>query len=407
MRETAYAKSWFVGTLVLLALPAAGPVAAQHAHGGSGDGVHGGAHLVLLGTHVSPAVGGGTITEGYVTQPTLHGAFRVAGGMLSGMASVSLEGLTLERGELGPGTYGEGYIDRRHPHTYLHEAVLTLRPIDAVSLTGGRGFAPFGTDDPMVRPFVRFPANHHLGQVLERLVLIGAARAGPALAEVALFSGAEPEDPEDLGDFDRFGDSWSTRLTVLAAEGVELQASHARVTSPEFVAGEGWDQRKESVSLRLERPTSLGAVYALLEWKRTREYDDGEELFAFGSILGEASLARGGWSGAVRVERTERPEEERRAAYRTPWPHVDAHVLGISRWTIVSARVERALRWQGLRLAPFLEASHADIGMTAAGLFDPAEWYGSETINSISAGVRVDVGSWPARMGRYGVSGEW
>jgi hypothetical protein len=42
--------------------------------------------------------------------------------------------------------------------------------------------------------------------------------------------------------------------------------------------------------------------------------------------------------------------------------------------------------------------------MKAEGLFDPAEWYGSETINSISAGVRMDVGAWPARMGRYGVS---
>jgi hypothetical protein len=254
----------------------------------------------------------------------------------------------------------------------------------------------------MTRPFVRFPVNHHLGQVLERLVLIGAARGGPVLLEAALFDGGEPEDPEHLGSLERFGDSWSGRVTVLPLAGVELQASHARVTSPEFVAGEGWDQRKYSVSARLERATPIGTVYALAEWKRTTEHDDGEELFGFGSVLGEASLARHGWSGAVRVERTERPEEERRSAYRTPWPHVDAHVLGISRWTTLSARMERALAVRGVRVAPFVEVAFAHVGMSVPGLFDPGEWYGDDRITSLSAGLRLGAGTRHARMGRYG-----
>lgn len=378
-------------------------VTAQHAHG-AGAGVHIGAHAVLLGTRVSPGVGGDAITEGYLTQPTVHAGFATRNRLISGMLAVSLEGVTLDRGELGPGTYGEGYIDRRHPHTYLHEAVLTLQPTPALSLTGGRGFAPFGTDDPMLRPFVRFPANHHLGQVLERIVLIAAARHGPLVAEGSLFSGGEPESAADFGSFDRFGDSWSMRLTVLPLAGVEVQASHASVTSPEFVAGEGWDQRKRSVSLRLQRATPLGRLYALVEWKRTTELDDGETLFAFGSVLAETSLERGPWSGALRVERTDRPEEERRSAYRTPWPHVDAHVLGITRWTIGSARVQRDASWGGLRLAPFVEAAWAHVGVREAGLFDAEEWYGGDEILSLSLGVRLGAGTAPARMGRYGVA---
>jgi hypothetical protein len=353
---------------------------------------------------VSRGVGGDAVTEAYLTQPTVHAGFSAARGLLSGMLAVSLEGLTLEQGELGPGSYGEGYIDRRHPHTYLHEAVLTLQPTSFLSLTAGRGFAPFGTDDPMTRPFVRFPVNHHLGQVLERTVLVGAARYGAVVAEASVFSGNEPEDPSDFGSFDRFGDSWSGRLTLLPMAGVEVQASHASVTSPEFVAGEGWDQRKLSASVRVERALPIGAGYALLEWKRTTEHDDGEELFGFGSVLGEASLARGPWTGALRVEWTERPEEERRSAYRTPWPHTDAHVLGISRWTNVGARIQHDAAWRGLRVAPFAEFSYAHVGMSAEGLFDPEEWYGGDDFRSISLGVRLVAGAAPARMGRYGVA---
>ena len=89
----------------------------------------------------------------------------------------NLEGWTLDRGELNAGVWGEGYVDRRHPHTFLHELILSattsLAGFDA-SLSAGRGFAPFGTDDPMVRPFVKYPANHHLAQILERWVAIGA-----------------------------------------------------------------------------------------------------------------------------------------------------------------------------------------------------------------------------------------
>ena len=92
----------------------------------------------------------------------------------------------MPEGELAPGMWGEGFVDRRHPHTYLHELVLAADDLlgaadgaTRISLSAGKGFAPFGTDDPMVRPFLRYPVNHHLAQILERAVAI-AARAGRA-----------------------------------------------------------------------------------------------------------------------------------------------------------------------------------------------------------------------------------
>lgn len=360
-----------------------------------------GVHLVPLLTHVDPIIGGDSRTEFYITQPTLLGTVGAFDGALRIRGTISLEGLTLERGELGPGTYGEGYVDRRHPHTYLHELVVTVQLHNNASLTAGRGFAPFGTDDPMMRPFVKFPVNHHLGQVLERLVLIGAVRRGPVVIEAGLFNGSEPLDPEDLGSLDRFGDSWAARLTVLPAAGLEFQASHAWLESPEFPDGGGWDQRKWSVSSRYER----AGMYVLAEWKRTTEIDRGTNVFSFGSILAEAMMDFDGWRPALRVERSERPEEQRLAdPFRTPWPHFDNHVLGITRWTIVSARIERATAAGPVRIAPFVEASFAHVGESEAGVFQPREFYGDDQIWTLNLGARLNAGWHPARMGRYGVA---
>jgi hypothetical protein len=56
------------------------------------------------------------------------------------------EGLTIPDGELAPGDYGEGFYDRRHPHTYVHELMLSgsdlLGRHDGelqLSLSAGRG----------------------------------------------------------------------------------------------------------------------------------------------------------------------------------------------------------------------------------------------------------------------------
>jgi hypothetical protein len=367
-----------------------------------------GAHVVPLGTHISPIAAGASMTETYLTQPTLLGTASALGGALRVNAAISLEGLTLERGELGAGAHGEGYADRRHPHTYLHELMLTARHDfggAAASLAAGRGFAPFGTDDPMMRPFVKFPVNHHLGQVLERLVVIAGVRAGPVIVEGALFNGNEPLDAKDNGSLERFGDSWAGRVTAVPFAGVELSASHAWIESPELPIGGGWDQRKWSASTRYEREHMFGVVYALAEWNRTTQVDRGTDVFSFGSVLAEAAIDVNGWRPALRLERAERPEEERLAdRFRTPWPHGGGHVLGITEWTTASARIERAFAWRTFGISPFVEGAMSQVTETADGIFDPQEFYGGETIWTLSVGARLRAGWHPHRMGRYGVA---
>jgi hypothetical protein len=366
-----------------------------------------GAHAIGMATHATPAMHDKALTEGYLTQPALMADALFGPVQLTTI--LNFEGLTLERGELNAGVWGEGYADRRHPHTYLHEAVVTYQATPAgggLSLSAGRGFAPFGTDDPMVRPFVKYPANHHLSQILERLLVAAAVRYGPVIGEAGWFAGAEPVDPEDLGDVDKLGDSWSARVTLLPLDWLELQTSYAEVKSPENVFGGGLDHEMWNASARVSRTFGDTQVYGLLEAGRTSEGRNGVEAFAFATVLAEASARRGAWLAALRFERTQRPEEERRAdPFRTVRPATDNSILGVTRWTTGSVHVERTAQLGYLQLRPFLEVSrlHAR-AMEEFPVVDPATLYGSARMWSFSAGVRSTLGSWHARMGRYGAA---
>jgi hypothetical protein len=320
-----------------------------------------GVNAIGLLTHATPAVDGRSLTEAYLTQPNifLHAAAR----FVEFQATVNLEGQTLQRGELNAGTWGEGYVDRRHPHTYLHEAVVTVGSgaFGGIwSLTAGKGFAPFGTDDPMVRPLLKFPANHHLLQILERLIVVGAVQKGPLILEAGLFNGDEPIDPSSLGRLSRFGDSWSARVTGLVGPDIELQASHAYLTSPELPTG-GVDQSKWSASLRYESVRHAGAdtLYGLVEWARTADVHDGNEVRRNHGALAEGAAVRGRWRAAFRLERTVRAEEERTTSiFRTPWPPLDLTTFGFTRWVIATAAVSHRFTIQGLNLTPSVEVSH-------------------------------------------------
>ena len=210
-----------------------------------------GAQGIAVVTHESPAIHGRDLTEGYLTQPVVMAQLSPLRELLSLKSTLNLEGATLKRGELNVGIYGEGYIDRRHPHTYLHELVATSAKrfsadgVGGVSLTVGKGFAPFGTDDPMSRPFEKYPINHHLAQILERAVAIGALRARAWILEAGAFNGDEPTSPGDVPDRKRYWDSWSSRITFAPWPQGEFQTSYARVKSPENPSGAGADQRKE------------------------------------------------------------------------------------------------------------------------------------------------------------------
>lgn len=380
--------------------------AQDHAHADSLRRVSVGVHAIGVVTRQSPALAGSALTEGYLTQPTLMA--HASQGSLILQLMLSLEGLTLERGELNPGIVGEGYIDRRHPHTYLHELTGTFSGTAAharASLTLGKGFAPFGTDDPMVRPFVKYPINHHLAQILERIVAVAAVQGGPFVVEGGLFNGDEPESSGDAPNRRRLWDSWAARATILPVPGVEAQASYADVRSPEFAPGGGPDDRKWSASIRLESPEARR--YALAEWARTAQYIGSARAFTFSSALVEAETPVGPLLLAGRLEVSERPDEERLAnPFRTLLGGHDFNILGRSRWTIGTVRVSAPFTFRSRSsLAPFLELGYHRVRETfRPSAFVPKQFYGSERIWLASVGAKVALGAGHQRMGRYGAA---
>ncbi|MFL5520428.1 MAG: hypothetical protein ACJ8B6_05800 [Gemmatimonadales bacterium] len=391
--------------LLLLCALVAGPVpvAAQVR-------VEGMARAVPTLTNASPRPGGGSLTETRVLQPIAMGMLSV-GQPWRLRGTLDLEGLTMPDGELAPGTWGEGYVDRRHPHTYVHELLAWNRDLFgtgtrgwAVSLTAGKGFAPFGTDDPMVRPFVRYPVNHHWSQILERAMVATGVRVGPVALEAALFNGDEPEKPSQWPNWERFGDSWSARGFVWPARGLELQASYADVASPEHRPGAGLEQYKLNASARWERTIGTVRTYALAEWARTEEAGG---TFEYHSVLAEAAAGAGRHRVSYRFERTERPEEERlfEDPFRSIRPHLDDNIVGQTRWTLhtVNYTVRFDVAGGSLAVSPFVEVTLGNIAKVGDALFDPASFYGSTDVGTLSVGVRMDLGGTMHRMGRYGV----
>ena len=81
------------------------------------------------------------------------------------------------------------------------------------------------------------------------------------------------------------------------------------------------------------------------------------------------------------------------------------HWTGATRWTLLTVGVSRAPADAGVRARPFLEAAVVGAAVDhPSSLFDPAEFYGSDRMWSVSAGVRLEAGSAHRRMGRYGAA---
>lgn len=357
-------------------------------------------------TYADPIPRGGSLGEIRLVQPTLMAHAGAWGNRLGLLGTFNFEGLTIPNGELTPGGWGEGFMDRRHPHTYVHEVVFSYnQPLGwgEVSLAAGKGFAPFGTDDPMARPVLRYPVNHHLAQILERAVVILGVRTGPVLVEGGLFNGDEPERPGSWPRVSRFGDSWSVRLTGYPIRQLEVQGSHAEVNSPEHRAGFGTDQSKWSLSARWSGTVGRSPVYGMLEWARTSE---AQGFFVFHSLLGESAWSVGRHRLHYRFERTERPEEERTASpFRSLRPHFENSIVGSTRWTIHTAGYAFQLKSPAsLQAAPFLELSYGRITAFGGGIFDPQSFYGKNSFWSVGVGARLSIGLPVHRMGRYGVA---
>jgi len=386
--------------LILVGAPA---LAAQQ----PGPWIRWGAQGISTFTQTNVVPGNRTLGELRIVQPVVMLHAGALGDHLRLLAAVNLEKWTIPNGELAPGSWGESFVDRRHPHTVVHELMLSapdlLGRLDGaieLFLAAGKGFVPFGTDDPMSRPVVRFPVNHHLSQVLERAVAIAGVRAGPVTLEGAFFNGDEPISPGSWPAWDRFGDSWAARLTLspLREGGLEVQGSYAWIKSPENRPGAGLDDAKTSVSGRWKR----GPTYAMIEWARTSVSHD---VFIYRSVLAEAAWSHGRHRPYVRFERTERPEEERVFGnrFRTRRPLFENSILGVTRWTIVTVGDAVDLTPRGpVRVSPYAEASFVGIVKVGGGVFDPAPWYGRERGFAMSIGVRLGGGMAMPRMGRYG-----
>ena len=374
------------------------------------------AHAVLVLTRSDPIPYGADLTELRIVHPTVAAVASGFRGRLLITGTLNFERFTIPNGELTPGTWGEGFVDRRHPHTTIHElnlaAVDVLGDLDRggrLGIVAGKGFVPFGTDDPMMRPVLRYPVNHHLAQILERAVVIAQYDLPMLTLELAWFNGDEPERPGQLpllrlpdGKW-RFGDSRAARLTVRPLGALEMQGSIANVHSPEHRLGAGGDADKTSVSARWQDAPAWGERYALLEWTRTSELGG---AFRFQSALAEASVRHARWTAAYRFERTDRPEEERlEDPFRSLRPHIENSILGVTRWTLHTVRVGRDLTRDDapFRLAPFAEATIGRVAAVGRGFFDTPSTYEGNRAGSVSIGVSAGWGMRTHRMGRYGV----
>ena len=385
-----------------LALPR-GPLAAQ---------VMLSAQLTPVLTRADPVPGGSSLTELRLTMPVVMGTADLLGGRLRLHATLDGEGWTMPGGVLATGDFGEGWEDRRHPHTWAHELLASVTDLVAVpgglhwSLTAGKGFAPYGTDDPMMRPALVFPVNHHWSQILERALVVVGVRRGPVTLEGAIFNGDEPERWDQWPNWSRFGDSWSARALVKPSDALELQASVAHVRSPENRAGAGPDQDKVSVSARVERPLGAGRIYGLAEWAYNSE---AAGFFKFYSGLAETQ-----WSGGIhrvylRLERTDRPEDERVFGdpFRTVRPLVESSIIGITRWLVATGGYGRQLTPARLpvHVEGIAEVEYARV-TRLTGLLDPTSFYGRNDLWMFSVALSITAGAPMHRMmGRYGVTG--
>lgn len=347
--------------------------------------------------------------EAYLTQPALMTILESPGGRFALRTTLDLEQFSQPDGEYTFGGWGEGFIDKRHPHTLVHEFMLSASAwetgVGALSLSAGKGFAAYGTEDPMGRPVVKYPTNHHLSQVLERWTINGAwvHPTGWGL-EGSVFGGQEPRDAYDFSNIESFGDSWSARLSKRFGAGAwEVSGSYARITESHGTEEE--TTGLANVAIRFAGNVGESGLYALLEASTSAPAADDEH--GFWSVLAEAQLSRHGHQPYARFEVATRPEYHRAGAPGTPeffrYEH-GTHADGATRWVITTLGYGFTPRADGSPVSsrPFVELQHHYVA-AARGNVDPVTLFGRRSLWTVSAGFRLFIGGGPMRMGSYGV----
>lgn len=348
----------------------------------------------------------------YFSQPAVTANLASRDSRWTLRTTVNFEGLTQPDGELTFGGWGEGFIDRRHPHTLIHELMVSYNmwgaPGGALSFSAGKGFAPYGTDDPMGRPGLKYPTNHHLSQILERWTVNAAYvhRTGLS-AEFGVFGGAEPEDPYDFSNISSFGDSWSARLAHrLGADAHpppwEVSVSYARISQED-------DQpatQLMNATVRYDARLAGGRLYALAEGSRSELEGSARGYY---SILAETRLelgAGGRHQPYYRIEYATRPEYHRLgdpgSADFFRYDHGEEGEQRATRWLINSIGYGYELLDLPVSVRPFGEIQHHLVRPERGGV-DPEELFGTNSFWAVSTGFRMYFGGSTMRMGRYGV----
>ena len=353
-------------------------------------------------------------TEWYLTQPALMANLESPSRRIVLRTTLNFEGVTLGSGELTYGGWGEGFIDKRHPHTLLHEAMLSWNLWDVagggLSLSAGKGFAPYGTDDPMSRPGLKYPTNHHLSQVLERWTVNAVWRLAAWSLEAGVFGGTEPEGPYDFSNIRGFGNSWSGRLTRRwtsgAGSATEWEASVSRARVTESHGGHEETSSLSNAALRRSGPAGPGTLYGLAEASRSDPealHGDSEGYF---SLLAEMGYDANRHQPYLRLEYATRPEYARTGPAGSDdfvRYHHGAHATGATRWLIATAAYARQLTSYPASLRPFLEVQYHRVsferGDVPRGGFPGAD----SSFWVMSLGARLFLGGGPMRMGSYGV----
>jgi hypothetical protein len=381
-----------------------------------------GARGTLTATRVEPRPGGDGRTEFQFERPmlTLNGGSR--GGHVRFSAAISLDRLTTSNGVPTVGAWGDGWYDRAHPHDYLHEAVVSFigdvgpgGRRGSISLSAGKGMAPFGSDPTMMRPALRAPVNEHWTQIMDRWLVVLGMRFGRVGFEGGVFDSGSDRVPTPIsadtsahpgdGCFtcdDHRGVSHSARLTLWPGGGVELRASAGVLTGGGHHSGSAAGRENQwHLTGRWDRAIGgSNRIMLLGEFQRNR----GDR--SFGTFLAE-----GQWEAShrhrlyYRFERTDRPEGPRTAdGYRSA-PDTLGAPPGITRWTVHTAGYRLALPLGTIELAPVVEASVGRVRSVGTPPVDLALLYGRRTIWSVVAGLRVAFGRGHV-MGRYGALAE-